>query len=86
MSSKKVKRKAKQVDEWGWATRFHEPSSNSVKQESSLLLGANTGVQLNSSVIKVLISECISRIQRKKYSFYNRDVKKKYYHKELTLE
>jgi hypothetical protein len=66
VSSKKVKRKAKQVDECGWATRFHEPSSNSVKQDSSLLLGANKGVQLNCSVLKVLISECISGIQRKK--------------------
>ena len=60
MSSKKVKRKAKQVDEWGWATRFHEPSSNSVKQDTSLLLGANTGVQLNSSDIKVLTEGDIS--------------------------
>ena len=39
VSSKKVKRKAKEVDEWGWATRFHEPSSNSVKPTALLKYG-----------------------------------------------
>jgi len=58
VNSKKVKRKAKQVNGWGCATRFHEPSSNLVKQDNSLLLGANAGVHLNCCVLKVLTSEC----------------------------